>query len=182
MKVLVVVNPISGGIDKEPFLRHVNQTFEKYGIEGKVFKTTGVDDDQKLKNHLEEFEPDRIASLGGDGTTLFTAQNIMHTDYPFGIIPLGSANGMAVELGIDRDPKVALTDFLQSHRYAPLDLILVNEKYYCLHLGDVGVNARIVENYSKEEGRGMFTYAKHFLAEISDAEILEYDIEADGRK
>ena len=106
----------------------------------------------------------------------------MDTDCPFGIIPLGSANGMAVELGIDSDPKVALSDFLKSHRYTPLDLIRVNDKHFCLHLGDVGVNARIVENYSKEEGRGMFTYAKHFLTEISNAEILEYEIEADGIK
>ena len=179
MKILAVVNPISGGVDKEPFLRHLQQVFDKYGIKGEVFRTTGEQDDEALQLALQNFEPDRLLSLGGDGTTLFTAQNLMHTNCPFGIIPLGSANGMALELGINGDPKVALDEFLKSHIIAGLDLVLVNEKHYCLHIGDVGINARIVERFSEDPERGMFTYAKYFISEIEKADLLQFTIETE---
>jgi diacylglycerol kinase (ATP) len=32
MKLLFVVNPISGGIDKKPFLNKAEKLYEKYGI------------------------------------------------------------------------------------------------------------------------------------------------------
>ena len=73
MKVLLAVNPISGGVDKEPFLKYAKEHLDNYGIEYSIFKTTGKDDEVNLQKAVEEFKPDRVASLGGDGTTLFSA-------------------------------------------------------------------------------------------------------------
>ncbi len=180
MKILIVVNPISGGVNKEPFLRHLDRTLKTYGIKNHVFKTTGKNDQIELQKILKSYHPDRVLSLGGDGTTLFTAQNLLETECPFGIIPLGSANGMSTELGVSSDPKIALDDFLKSHMVRGLDLILVNERYYCLHIGDIGLNSRIVEEFSKDKERGMLTYAKHFIKEIEKAPLIKFSIEMEG--
>jgi len=41
MKLLFVVNPISGGVDKEPFLKDAKAFCDKYGIRYHIFRTTG---------------------------------------------------------------------------------------------------------------------------------------------
>jgi diacylglycerol kinase family enzyme len=181
LKILAVVNPISGGVDKEPFMSHFKSEMENFGIDYETFYTTGKNDDENLKKSISDFEPDRIASVGGDGTTLFTACNLMASKIPFGIMPLGSANGMAAELGVDNDPKNALSDFLKSHTTCPLDLVLVNDEHYCLHIGDVGINANIVEDFTQDKGRGMASYAKHFIDRVVKKELIKCSIEADGK-
>ena len=180
MKILLVVNPISGGVDKEPFLRKSETLLNKYGIDHKVFKTTGVNDEHELKIILDEYQPDRVASVGGDGTTLFTAIALLGTDYPMGIIPQGSANGMATELFVNPDPIEALKDLIMSNTIRGLDLLLVNDQYYTTHIGDVGINANIVDAYSKDKNRGMITYAKYFLEELDKLKYFNITVKANG--
>ena len=109
---------------------------------------------------LPEQLPDKVVSIGGDGTALFTALALMGSPYPMGIVPLGSANGMAKELFVNPKPIEALRDIIMSNRIEGLDILKVNDEYYTMHLGDVGVNANLVEAYEKDPNRGMITYAK----------------------
>lgn len=178
MKLLFVINPISGGIDKAPFLERSGAFCHKYGIESHFFKTTGNNDAANLKKVLEEFKPDRVASVGGDGTSLFTALALLEFKMPMGIIPLGSANGMAAELNVNSEPMEALKDLVLSNVIGELDLLVVNGKHYSIHIGDVGINAQIVEAYEKDEDRGLITYAKYFLEELSNTTPFELQIEA----
>lgn len=180
MKILFVVNPISGGIDKEPFLADTKRLCEKYGIGFQVFKTTGEQDDQRLAAAVSAYQPDRVASVGGDGTTLFTAVVLKNTDIPMGIIPLGSANGMAAELMVDPKPIEALKDILLSHVIGDLDMLKVNDEHYSIHIGDVGINAQIVQSYENDDNRGLVTYAKYFLEKVNSTDPFDIKIEANG--
>ena len=166
--LLLVVNPVSGDVDKEPFLKQAEALLKKYGLAHSVFKTTGKNDAEKLQAQVAEVSPDRIGVVGGDGTVLFTAMALRDHNLPLGIIPMGSANGLATELGVPKEPKKALLDLLLSEYTAPLDMLSVNEEHYCLHLGDVGVNANIVAAYEQDDNRGMATYARYFIEELKN--------------
>lgn len=181
MKLLLVVNPISGGKDKEVFLKDAEKYCVKYGIPYEYFKTSGEDDISKLKVAIDDKKPDRVVSIGGDGTTLMTALSLQESDVPFGIIPMGSANGMAKELSVPGSPMQAFQDIIASQIIVPMDLIKVNDDY-TIHLGDVGINATMVENFAKEEGRGWTAYAKHFVDAVSSASVFPVEIEIDGKK
>jgi len=181
MKLLFVVNPISGGVDKEPFLKKAKTLCDKYGVNYEIFMTTGKDDDLHLKEILDKVHPDKVVSVGGDGTTLFTSIVLLNTKYPMGIIPLGSANGMATELFVNPEPIEALKDIILSQVVAGLDMVLVNDKYYSIHIGDVGVNASIVNSYEKDKNRGMATYAKYFFEELSKLNPFEFTLKANGK-
>ncbi|WP_434036759.1 diacylglycerol/lipid kinase family protein [Formosa sp. 4Alg 33] len=177
MKLLFVVNPISGGVDKKPFLKEAKAICDNFGLDFKIFKTTGHSDEAKLKDLLNEYCPDRVVSVGGDGTTLFTAVALLKTDIPMGIIPLGSANGMAVELGVSQKPIKAFQDIIMSNIIGDLDLVSVNKTHYSIHIGDVGINANIVDGYEKDDNRGMATYAKYFIEALSNVEPFKVKIE-----
>ena len=180
MRLLFIVNPISGGVDKAPFLKQAKSICEKYGIDYHIFITTGKDDESRLSDVLQAYKPDKVASVGGDGTTLFTSIGLLNTNIPMGIIPLGSANGMAVELFVNLEPLEALRDIIMSDVIGELDMLKVNHKYYSIHIGDVGVNAQIVKAYEKDENRGMATYAKYFIEELKDIKAFDIKIEANG--
>ncbi|WP_194765831.1 diacylglycerol/lipid kinase family protein [Tamlana sp. I1] len=180
MKLLFVVNPISGGIDKQPFLTEAQQICNLYGIDYHVFKTTGTDDAVKLEKALQDFKPDKVVSVGGDGTTLFTAVGVKNTNIPMGIVPLGSANGMAVELGVAQKPLEALKDILMSHISGDLDMLVVNGEHYSIHMGDVGINAKIVKAFENDEKRGMVTYAKYFIEELNNVQPFKMKVDCNG--
>lgn len=185
MKVLAVINPISGGKDKYEFKWFLRESCQRYGIDLHEFSTTEHLEKDKVRfgQHLDKVKPDRILSVGGDGTLLFTVTQLIGKKIPVGVIPFGSANGMAVELGISMDPPVALEDFLISRYQRELDLIRVNDRHYCMHIGDVGLNARVVEKFSKDENRGFFTYAKYFISELQTAELIDFCVKTeDGEK
>jgi len=182
MKLLFIVNPISGGVNKEPFLKEASELCEKYGIVFSIFKTTGKNDEEMAKQAIDSFKPDKIASVGGDGTTLFVAILLLNSGYPMGIIPLGSANGMATELFVNSNPIEALKDMILSEIVGGLDMVLINNEHYTLHIGDVGINASIVDSYEKDKNRGMATYAKYFIEEMTKLKPFKVTVNANGKK
>lgn len=182
MKLLLIVNPISGGVDKEPFLADAKKLCNKYGISYLIFKTTGVNDAQEALKKIHQFKPDKIASVGGDGTTLFVATLLLGLSYPMGIIPLGSANGMATELFVNPKPIEALKDIILSEIIGGLDMIKINDKHHTLHIGDVGINASIVSSYENDKNRGMATYAKYFLEELTKLKPFKVVVRANGKE
>src|SRR5690606_1832320 len=113
-------------------------------IELVEYETTGQKDVVQLRKYIGSEKPDRIGSVGGDGTFMLVVEASRNSVVPVGFIPMGSANGMAKELGVSLDPKIALDDLIASHHIVQLDLLKVNDQHLCLHMGDVGLNAQLV--------------------------------------
>src|SRR6185295_4965195 len=79
-----------------------------------------------------------------------------------GIIPAGSANGMARELEIPDEPEKALEIILEGE-VKSADVILMNEKDICLHLSDIGLNAQLIKYFKEGSLRGKLGYARVVL-------------------
>lgn len=182
MRLLIVLNPVSGGDKKESFLEDAEKLCRKHDVEYNIFETKGEGDKERLRSEVDSYCPDRIASVGGDGTILLTAIVLKGSLLPMGIVPMGSANGLAEELEIDPDPLNALKDVILSDRIAGLDMIEVNEKHHSIHIGDVGSNANLVESYEKDPNRGIATYAKYFLDEMGKVSPFSVKITTDKEK
>lgn len=179
MKLLIVNNPVSGGQEKQTFLEEAGTLCKKYAIKLRIFETSGRNDRKKLKKEISNYKPHRVIAAGGDGTVLLVATAVMKTKVPMGIVPLGSANGMAEELSIDPDPLAALKDTIMSSWITGMDILEVNDKHYTVHIGDVGSNARIVEKYEKDPNRGIGTYAKYFLDELGQVSPFRVSIKTE---
>lgn len=179
MKLLIVINPISGGKNKETFIANSEYLYRRYAISYAYFITTGEDDINKLRLAIQNSLPNRVVSVGGDGTTLMTALALQSSGIPFGIIPMGSANGMAKELNVPTNHMEALQDIVMSEVILSIDIIKVNDNY-TMHLGDVGMNANMVDNFAKEKSRGWTTYAKHFVNAVESADLFNVTVETEN--
>src|SRR5687768_2506542 len=117
MKLLFIINPGSGK-NTTNWRSFVEEFFT--GGEHEI-KVVMLDDSCSLeltKTQIEDFKPHRVIAVGGDGTVKFSASCLLKTGVPLAIIPAGSANGMAKELGIPADPlkamDIAVHGFLKS--------------------------------------------------------------------
>lgn len=111
-----------------------------------------------VQEKIEEYQPDRVIAVGGDGTLKLVVESVIDKNIPVGLIPGGSANGMARELNIPVDPKKAL-DIVLNSQMQKIDLIRVNDEL-CIHLSDIGFNAFVVKTFETFNARGMWGYIK----------------------
>ena len=164
-KILFVINPKSGLPMFANYQNIISEIGNKEGFEWEIFKTTGKDDPGKIRNCIETFNPDSVIAVGGDGTVNIVAVELLGKDIKLGIIPSGSANGLAFNLSIPDNFRRALNFNLQKEAGA-MDVIKINDRHFCLHLSDVGINARIVKRFEKEGSKGMVGYGKQLFKEL----------------
>jgi diacylglycerol kinase family enzyme len=172
MKILFVINPIAGGKDHESTIRLLEETTEHYGHKTEFLFTSGKKDEEKLQRHIRKFEPERVIVGGGDGTIRMVAENLIEFHLPVGILPLGSANGLATALGIAQDPVEALESILRATRIKKMDMLKFNDEHLCIHLADIGANALLVKKYEESGDRGMMGYAKNLISSIQESSIM----------
>lgn len=179
-RVLVVVNPISGGIDKEPYLNHILQGVEAQEGEVHTYKTTGRRDKEELEELMEWFKPDRVFIVGGDGTIKLICEILQDHSIPLAIFPAGSANGLAENLNLPSDP-AELTRIALSDNFKVLDSIRINNEL-CLHIGDIGLNAALIKNYEEGNIRGKLGYIIQSIPTLIKTEFpFQFKIEIEGR-
>jgi len=166
--VIMVVNPISGDMDKVAFTEAAQAFAEKENLEFILFETTGDGDIAKIKALYEQHKPQRILVAGGDGTIKEVAEAVEHHDVIIGILPAGSANGLSVDLdlpdALEENLKIAFSD-----KVMEMDMICINGKK-SLHLSDLGLNAQLVKNYENSSTRGMIGYALQAITTLSEQE------------
>ncbi|GET28359.1 diacylglycerol kinase family protein [Prolixibacter sp. SD074] len=175
-KILFVINPVSGGIDKDEAVLRIHWLAVREKFDFKFRYTTGVNDDEALRHEIDWYRPDRAVACGGDGTVLLVARNLLNEEIPIGILPLGSANGLATELAIPGTLPEAVELAVNGQTSRPIDLLRFNHKYLGIHLGDIGVNALIVKNYAKSGDRRMVGYARHLFRAFQESELMRYTI------
>jgi diacylglycerol kinase (ATP) len=178
MKALVVINPRSGRQIEDNLEHLISEEARISGFEFSIYRIRGGDDKSNISNEITSYQPQIVAVAGGDGTVNLIAQLLANTDISLLIIPTGSANGMAKELGIGGRFENAIP--LISKGYCrKIDLLKINGRL-CIHLADVGLNARIVKRFEKDSKRGIATYAKHLLSEIFLIKQYRFYIKFDG--
>lgn len=179
LKILFIINPGSGS-KKEPDWQDVIQNFFKqlsYQIDFLILK--GEDAASSIKNAIKEISPQKVVAVGGDGTISLVAEQISASGIPLGIIPAGSANGMAAELNIPADATKAL-EIIMNGKEKKCDLIRINETDFSIHLSDLGLNARLVKYFDKSAIRGMWGYARMLLKILIQGKPVKSHIIADN--
>jgi diacylglycerol kinase (ATP) len=179
MKCLFIVNPASGAGQKDweqiirEFFKDRSEIIDFFRLE------KDVNCKEVLPKIIREMKPDRVIAAGGDGTVKLAAEILMDLEVPLGIIPAGSANGMAKELDIPIDPGAAI-ELSITGEPKPLDLIFINNEY-CIHLSDLGLNARMLEHFEQSETRGFFGYGKALLKMLGKHQFMRVRLHANNR-
>jgi len=178
LKILFVINPVSGGKEKHDWEASIREFFKDKPHTIDFYLLTGNNDKISIQHHIDRIQPDRVVAVGGDGTVKMLAAILKETPIALGILPAGSANGMATELKIPMQAEEALKIIVDGES-RKLDLIKINEEEICLHLSDIGLNALLIKYFEGSKGRGMWGYGKAIFKVLWKKTLMYVTIKTD---
>ncbi len=178
-KILFVINPGSGPDDK-PWEDIIRNYFTEKSFEIEFYLLSSPPDIEELTNKIKKNAADITVAVGGDGTVTMVAKIVAMNHGVLGIIPGGSANGMAKELNIPVDPVAAL-DIITGGKIKSIDGIRVNGKNICLHLCDIGINARLIKYFDEGKLRGKLGYAKMIIKTLYHKRKFTITLQSAGK-
>jgi len=108
ISAVVVINPLSGrgryDDQVEADAAIARSVLAAHGIAATVHPTTASGDAHRFAREAIARSIDLVIAWGGDGTINEVASALIHTPVPLAIIPAGSGNGLAGDLGVPEDP------------------------------------------------------------------------------
>ncbi len=183
MKIFVIYNPVSGlrWVDNADKIKKILSDKE---IDCTWFETQPVTRQDFSIFFQASYE--RVLVVGGDGTVRDVAQFFIENkiSVPLGIIPLGSANLLALTLGIPLFNLANSLEFALNSSPQILDAISVNRQYYGLICAGQGYDTSLINQTTRKLKKqyGFFAYVISFLKTFFLYFNRRYTIVVDGKR
>ncbi|MHC4394853.1 MAG: diacylglycerol/lipid kinase family protein [Planctomycetota bacterium] len=158
--ITYIVNPKAGASSSKP----TGRQFEKYliqnGFKVKVRQTTSLDDACEFATDAAvDYDCALVVVVGGDGTVREAAHGLEGSDKPLLMVPSGTENLLASELGFDERLKTIIRTF-EAGYVRSLDLGSANGRCFTSIAG-FGFDGRIVKSLSSQR-QGHINYFDYF--------------------
>jgi diacylglycerol kinase (ATP) len=157
MSVTIIINPISGGASSEQARARAqlaSAVVDRHGDPAEVCVTEGRGHARELAKAALRRGARLVISWGGDGTLNEVASALAFQEVPLGLVPAGSGNGFARELGVDLRPERAIADAIRAEPRA-IDLGEVDDRLF-VNVAGFGLDAYVAAEFDKRGGRRGF--------------------------
>lgn len=152
-RITFIVNPVSGGKDKSGVLAAVGRHLDLSQCSFEVLQTSRAGEAEEMARASAS---DIVVAVGGDGTVSEVGKGLLGSEKALGIIPCGSGDGLALHLGISRDP-VRAVKTLNAGCIAMMDVGMVDDRPFFCTAG-MGLDAAVSLDFAHSEKRGLSTY------------------------
>jgi len=147
--IAYIVNPKSGATSNKLLGRRFKQYLLKKGFDVRVSLTTSLENACKLSTNVSiDSDCAMAVAIGGDGTVREVAHGLEGSDKPLLIVPQGTENLLANELGFDERLKTIISAF-EAEYIRPLDLGSANGRCFTTIAG-FGFDGQVVNRVSKQ--------------------------------
>lgn len=176
MSIRVILNPRAGG-GKALLLR--DWLLENHpSLEVLVTKAPG--NATTLAKEAATLGMEAVWAVGGDGTVHEVACGLLGTGTVLGIIPMGSGNGLARQLGVPLAPKEAVGVLLQRD-YRSMDAGEFAGRPFFVTAG-IGLGAAVAARFAKQNGRGLKNYLKSAIEILPAYKAQNYRLQVEGEE
>lgn len=145
-RVLAIVNPTTGTLPIWRLRRVLHRVAAQYSIDLEIVETEYADHATQLVQTCDK-AIDAVIAVGGDGTLSEVVAGAVGRDIMVGIIPTGSTNMVAKDLGIPRLLATAARVALTSSTIVRLDIAKADDTPF-MHMGGAGYDAAIMRDSS----------------------------------
>ncbi|MDF2190861.1 diacylglycerol kinase family protein [Paraflavitalea sp. CAU 1676] len=177
-KLIFLINPISGTKGKDQLRNMIVRKTEAAGIPFEIMDTDITARYYAVRKKIMSEGVTDIIICGGDGSVNQVVHALADTDVNFGIIPMGSGNGLAFAAGIPKSSEKAL-DVAFSGVPRLTDAFMVNRQFACMLCG-LGFDAQVAHQFAKQPKRGLATYASLTTRNFFSAGSYLFKIEANN--
>ncbi len=156
---IMIANPTAGS-----YTHHADQIsatlafLRSHGWQAKLRLTHAAGDARKLAHEAVEQGINVVIAIGGDGTINEVIQELAGSKTALGVIPSGTVNVWAREVGIPLDFAGA-REVLISGQTRRVDLGKINDDYFLLMVG-IGIDGEVIHAVEKKSAKrfGVFGY------------------------
>ena len=149
---LFILNPHAGAI---PVKLILSEELKRRKNQLEYFKSLSIDESGiRIKQSFEKY--DVFIAAGGDGTVRSVASELIGTKKILGVLPMGSGNGFAKELGFRPNIRSLLKDIKKAESH-DVDIIMVNDMI-CLNAAGIGLDSFVAHSFDKLKTRGVWSY------------------------
>jgi YegS/Rv2252/BmrU family lipid kinase len=140
--LMAIFNSHSGGGEYRRDLPLILDSLRGLGYDVEERETAGVGDATRFAREAVQQGLDLVCAIGGDGTVNETINGLAGAEVPLAIVPTGTVNVLAMELGIPLELPDAVK-LLEVGTISWIDLGLAGDRYFGLMAG-VGMDAAVV--------------------------------------
>jgi diacylglycerol kinase (ATP) len=166
--VSIIINPVSGGGTPARAQRHAQLATAQLAVRGEpgqVMLTEGRGHGFELAQAAVRRGDRLVVAWGGDGTVNEIASALAGTETAIGIVPAGSGNGLARELGIAPAAATALT-FALAASIRRIDAGQLGGRWF-FSVAGIGFDAQVALAFDRDQGRrGLHTYVRLTAGEL----------------
>lgn len=180
MRIKVIANPAAG--QAEPVLSVLNGVFRPAGIGWDVSITQAAGDATAIAREAVELGFDLLGVYGGDGTVSEVVDGISGTDLPMLLLPGGTGNVLAGDLGVPFDlASAAALAIGDAGRLARVDLGRACGTRFTTRL-TMGLEAQLVSDATRErkDRLGWLAYALAGVQALANPPVATYRFSVDG--
>jgi diacylglycerol kinase (ATP) len=120
-----------------------------------------------------------VFAVGGDGTANAVGTRLLHSPLCFGIIPLGSGNGLARFIGFSTDLDLAIRQSVASQTLHVDTGIFGSHPF--LNVAGVGMDAEVAAMFASSKMRGPIPYIYYTTRAYLSYQAEDYDVWVDGK-
>jgi YegS/Rv2252/BmrU family lipid kinase len=179
-KLIFLMNPLSGTRNKLNIKETLINALNEHGTPFEFIPTNAEGDYSFLEIRILEEQIRDVVIIGGDGTVSQVANSLRHLPVNFGVIPMGSGNGLALAAGIPLNPLQALEVVLNG-KASRIDAFTINGHFSCM-LSGIGFDAKVAHDFSKQKTRGLWTYVKLGAANFFRAKEYAFALRINGKE
>lgn len=175
-ELVFIVNPISGKrLKGRERIALVEAFVASEKLDAAVWATERAGHAPELAERALELGVKRVIAVGGDGTINEVGRVVVGTDCEFGLVPMGSGNGLARHIGIplDFDKALALS---ATGSAIKVDTGEADGRPFFNVMG-IGFDAEVGRRFNETEGRGLLNYMKEGWKAFRGYESLQCNIE-----
>lgn len=173
-KIFYLINPVSGTSKKDTIEELISEKTKEQGFAYEVFYTNAAGNYGYLKERILQENVTDVVMVGGDGTVNTVVSALQGIDVNFGIMPMGSGNGLAYCAGIPRHPLKAL-EIIFKGSTTTVDAFMINNHFSCM-LSGLGFDAQVAHDFANTASRGLFNYTQQSLFNYFKAHPYQFEI------
>lgn len=181
-RLLVIHNPTAGGWRRKPRFARALAELERLGCRVDVRRTEARGDAERLARTARGEDYDLVVAAGGDGTINEVVNGLVHSGLPLGVVPLGTANVFASEIGLPAGMRSAAS-FTARAPIVPVHVGSANGRCFSLMAG-AGFDALVVAGVDGRLKRlcGKCAYVFESLLRMASWRAAPYVVTIDGKR
>ena len=159
-KTIFILNPKAG-------IAGINSIIKQLGKFGNEFDYCTFSNIEEFRSFIKTGRNnyDIFIAVGGDGTVSSLASSLIDSGKILGVLPVGSGNGFAREMGFKKNIRSLVEDIRRKESFE-IDVLFIND-IPCINVSGIGIDSLVAHEFHRLNRRGSWNYGVSALKTLS---------------